>query len=62
MAAPGKSLPWSSHGRVTGFSCTFSRRRLSAIVVADLVRFDASPAAVAITGQTDNIHGGQTID
>jgi 3-oxoacyl-[acyl-carrier protein] reductase len=30
--------------------------------VAELVRFLASPAAAAITGQTYNICGGQTMD
>ncbi len=30
--------------------------------VAELVRFLASPAASAITGQTYNICGGQTMD
>ena len=30
--------------------------------VAELVRFVASPGAAAITGQTFNICGGQTMD
>ena len=30
--------------------------------VAELVRFVASPGAAAITGQTYNICGGQTLD
>ena len=38
------------------------RRIIQPVEVAELVRFVASPGAAAITGQTYNICGGQTMD
>ena len=68
MAAEGMRLGAAATG--TTFD-EFRRRALDAVPikriiqpeeVAELVRFLASPAAAAITGQTYNICGGQTMD
>ena len=68
MAAEGMRLGAAATGRTFD---EFRERALGAVPikriiqpeeVAELVRFVASPGAVAITGQTYNICGGQTMD
>jgi NAD(P)-dependent dehydrogenase (short-subunit alcohol dehydrogenase family) len=68
MAAQGMRLGAAANGETFD---QFRERAIGAVPigriiepeeVADLVRFVASPAASAITGQTYNICGGQTMD